>query len=104
MDLLLENGAKLDVTNDNGDTILHQVAALSRDEMIPYLLQHGVPLEAKDKKGETALHKAVNFVEPRGQTLRLLLDAGADLKARDNKGNVRRSGRSGYGSWCSRNV
>lgn len=87
-ELLLERGARLDVTNIEGDTPLHYAAVFSDDDATKFLLEHGVALEVKNKKGETPLHKAVAIFQPKGETLKMLLEKGADPKAKDNDGRT----------------
>jgi cytohesin len=86
--LLFDRGAKLDVTDNEGDTPLHYAAILSRLELFQFLLEHKVALEVKNKKGETPLHCAVGYFAPKGDLLKQLLDAGADLAARDAEGKT----------------
>jgi ankyrin repeat protein len=81
-ELLIARGAKLDVTNGYGDTALHSVAAQGLDDSIKFFIERGVGLEVRNKKGETALHKAASH-DRQGLALALLLEKGAEVKARD---------------------
>lgn len=44
------------------------------------------PLEARDQDGRTVLHRTVIYGQP--GTLKLLLEAGADIEAKDNLGQT----------------
>ncbi|KAJ1482329.1 ankyrin repeat-containing domain protein, partial [Baffinella frigidus] len=55
--LLLEHGALVTVTNNRGETPLHQAAYLGHEAVALLLLQHGADVEAK-ANGRTALHFA----------------------------------------------
>ena len=55
--LLLEKGAKIELTNNNGETPLHNMNVPV--EKIDILLQNNANKEALDNKGETPLIKAV---------------------------------------------
>jgi ankyrin repeat protein len=57
----------------------------------------GVPLDAKDKNGETALHTAVRYQQL--ETVRMLLEAGADPLVADIQGRrpLRTANDRGYG-------
>ncbi len=102
---LLENGAKADQPlSDTGETPLH--AALSKADrpatalIVQILLAHGadpnaatnpsVPTDAFMRdcrtKGETPLHRAAAFGNE--ETLQMLLDAGANVGAKDMNGDT----------------
>jgi len=110
---LLEKGAKVNEPSpDTGETPLH--AALCKTDCIVYdrvlkvLLSHGADPNAATKpgaetggfmrdcrtKGETPLHRAAAFGD--ANTIKLLLDAGAIIDARDANGDTPLSWASWY--------
>ena len=93
MHTLLSAGANLDAKDENGDTALHQAVSLSRPDWVELLLSFNPNLEIQNKTGETPLLRAVDFsplsyAEKILETVQLLLDAGADTKATDEKGQT----------------
>ena len=93
MRTLLSAGANLDAQDENGDTALHHAVSLSRPDWVQLLLSFSPPLELQNKIGETPLLRAVDFsalsyAEKILETVQLLLDAGADTKATDEKGQA----------------
>jgi hypothetical protein len=55
---LLQNGAKIDVTDKNGCTALHIAAQYGCVKVVKYLLEHGANIETINKNGATALGMA----------------------------------------------
>ena len=92
MRVLLSAGANLDAKDENGDTALHQAVSLSRPDLVEFLLSFTPNLEIRNNSGETSLLRAVDFPLSYAQTVldtvQLLLDAGADAKATDEKGQT----------------
>jgi serine/threonine-protein phosphatase 6 regulatory ankyrin repeat subunit A len=104
---LLQHGAGINAKDEYGKTILHTYSFAHNIKGIEYLLSHGADISAKDNEGKSPLHYAASspyntFFDikkemSRGETndwttseetIRLLLDAGADVNARDNKGQT----------------
>ena len=93
MRVLLSAGANLDAKDENGDTALHQAVSLSRPDWVKFLLSFTPNLELQNNIGETPLLRAVDFsplsyAEKILETVQLLLDAGADTKPTDRKGQT----------------
>ena len=92
MRALLSAGANIDAQDENGDTALHHAVSLSRPDWVQLLLSFTPNLELQNNTGETPLLRAVDFplsfAEKILETVQLLLDAGADTKATDNKGQT----------------
>ena len=113
---LLQAGANAKITPGDGITALHEAAYMGFTEVIECLLEHGAEIHARADDGWTPLHyacegknkeeairalinKGADFVSAIGisplhilaydgsdDLVNLLLDHGADVKARDNNG------------------
>ncbi|KAI4192437.1 MAG: hypothetical protein LQ346_004307 [Caloplaca aetnensis] len=82
--LLLQEGAKVNATNDFGETPLHSAIALARDYNVSrLLLQSGADLQNKNAEGKTPLHTFYNVAIQ--QMLRCHSDH-LDLSALDHGG------------------
>ena len=86
MELLIANGAAVNLQARDGRTALMYAAKNSDTRAVKALLKSGASVKIADNEGETALMNAVNFSCDEG-TIRALVDAGADLKATDHKGH-----------------
>lgn len=86
VELMLDAGAKLEMTDEHGATPLVASAFWGREEITKSLLKHGAKINAKDKNGATALHEAARCAHP--ADVKLLLDAGADPMAKDDRGRT----------------
>jgi Ankyrin repeats (3 copies)/Ankyrin repeats (many copies)/Ankyrin repeat len=77
--LLLENGADVDVRDDDEEAALHLASEVGRLEVVQLLLHHNADVNAKGNVGWTALHNASH----RGYTevAQLVLEHGADVNA-----------------------
>lgn len=84
--LLLENGADIEVKNSNGLTPLHSAAERGNEAVAYLLLKKGVDIEAKDESGWMALHSAARGGHK--AITRLLLAAGGDIDAKDKSGST----------------
>ena len=90
MRTLLEARANIDAKDEYGDTALSNVVGLSRPDLVKALLEFKPSLETKNNTGKTVLLRAVDFsaiscAKPLLETVKLLLDAGANVKAIDDK-------------------
>ena len=99
--LVLNAGADLKATNNNGETALMKAVALdhryqpaTRVPMIELLLNKGADINAKDKRGRTPLlHSVVQYMSEAGgiiahpEVVKLLLEHGADINASDGQGD-----------------
>jgi len=83
--LFLAKGAKLDATNNNGDTALMLVAKKPHSAVVKLLIERGANVNARLRRGHTALIYAA--YNGHTENVRLLLAAGADpsLTATDQR-------------------
>ena len=111
---LIERGADANhPLSDNGETPLHAATisnSLAHHNVAKVLIAHGANPNSATKpsvetgafmrdcrtKGETSLHRAAAFASE--ETIQLLLDAGADVEARDMHGDTPLS----WASWYQR--
>jgi ankyrin repeat protein len=93
VEVLLNKGSDPKLTDKYGGTAMHRAAFQGRDEVIKVLLAHGVDVNLKSGgpgfpvglNGETPLIEAASgHVE----TVRLLIDRGADVNARNAMGQT----------------
>jgi ankyrin repeat protein len=82
--LLLESGAKTDVTTRSGLTPLHRAAMNGHYAVVKDLLKRGANVDAKDALGRSSTWYAAS--RGRNEVLRLLLQGGANVNAVDNGG------------------
>jgi ankyrin repeat protein len=101
--LLLAKGVPVDARSNEG-TPLHEAAEWARPAMVKFLLNKKASVRARDGEGKTPLARAARGLVPFFQlrkpaekkqatrrvleTLRLLLAARPDLRARDNRGQT----------------
>lgn len=84
---LVNNGALVNVTDEDGVTPLHRAINNCNSEIVAYLLEKGAYVGLKDGKyGRTELHTAV--IKGQKEIVDQLITAGADLGAKDNEGKT----------------
>jgi len=87
---LLQQGANPNTQDFAGWTPLHETAASGRVDIASLLLEYGArPSVPSKEERVTALHDAVGSAQI--DMVRLLVSKGADVDAKDNKGNTPRS-------------
>lgn len=85
--VLVENGARVNVTDGNGVTPLHLAVANRCAEIADYLLGQGARLNIKeDKRGLTELHVAA--ITGQGELADRLIEAGAKTDTKDREGKT----------------
>lgn len=80
---LIDKGAKLFASDDNGNTALHKAAEQGHLGCARLLIQHGANVHIKNKYGSTPLHFSVIFHQL--EVVQLLVKHGANpLEAANN--------------------
>jgi len=96
---LLEKGASVDTRDSKGRTPIHfswawRNSFLSRDEIkdvMNIFFENGLDVNAIDQEGNTILHTYLKFMSMSGRrlsVLKFLIEKGADIHARNNKGET----------------
>lgn len=76
----LRKGASPEVSNENGETLLHLAAAFGKPKIVNVLLKYRAKTEARERKlGRTPLHLAVDYKHL--SVIKALLKGGAYLEA-----------------------
>jgi ankyrin repeat protein len=87
---LLDNGAKVNVSDNTGQTPLMAAASSSNAKIVEFFLMKSASIGSIDFNGMTALHYAAKENEQPSaltcDTVKLLVDNGLDVNARDNEG------------------
>lgn len=78
VELLLQQGADLNVAQNNGNTALHLAAGHGNTEMMEVLVEYGAEVDARNNKGHTPLHRAVASCKFDAVQF-LVLEGGADV-------------------------
>ena len=87
MAMLIEAGADVNERNEFGSTALIIAACRGRNQLVDILLRSGAEINATvEGSGRTALACAVE--REHTETVRLLIEAGADLEMADKQGNT----------------
>jgi ankyrin repeat protein len=83
--LLLQHGADMNAQDGNGDTPLHLASHYGKLAIGRVLLIHGANANVANIRGQTPLHMLSLWpdVQNAPQLLRILVDSGADINARD---------------------
>lgn len=92
MKRLIQNGANLELQNNDGDTILHILArhnCLYLTYLFDDIKQLGVNLNIQNNLGNTPLHDAVsNCASGSDESIRMLINLGADLNIKNTAGET----------------
>jgi uncharacterized protein len=81
--LLIDAGAKTELTSGKGQTALF-IAVANSTEVVRILIKAGANVNAKNEKSHTALMRAIEFGSM--ETIKLLLASNADVNAQDYYG------------------
>ena len=83
---LLHHGASLfSLDQVTGETMLHAAAAGGQTQFLQILLQHKLDPNVQTLSGKTPLHSASGSSCPELDVVRMLLEYGADVNARENE-------------------
>lgn len=84
---LIKEGSPADPVDKSGETPLHNAAHRGNALLVKYLLKAGAkPNPVEDR--ESPLHVAVQYGRKNKEVVQLLLDAGADVNAKDSRGTT----------------
>jgi ankyrin repeat protein len=82
-ELLIANGARVNVRNENGQTPLYRAIAIGHNEIAALLINNGTDVNNIDGSGTTPLHKAAHYGTV--EILKLLIAKGAEINIQDNQ-------------------
>ncbi|WP_374699004.1 ankyrin repeat domain-containing protein [Wolbachia endosymbiont (group B) of Limnophora tigrina] len=84
--LLLEEGADIDIKDQNENTLLHLAASNGHTDIVKLLMEKGSDLSVVNKEGNTSLHLAAS----NGHTdiVKLLMEKGSDLSSMNKDGDT----------------
>lgn len=90
---VVETGGGMTTSEQGAGSILIYAAGSGNPEMVREILAYHPKINARDRKGQTALFAAGEYRNSdkdgaRVEIVRLLVDAGADVNARDEDGNT----------------
>ena len=82
----LDEGVLVDLTDEEGWSLLHHAAALSQIDVINLLREKGCRVDLIDNEGRTPLHYAAT--NGNIEAIRLLIAMGSNVNSVDNEGNT----------------
>ncbi|MEG4984677.1 ankyrin repeat domain-containing protein [Microcoleus sp. BR0-C5] len=82
-ELLIANGARVNVRNENGQTPLYRAIAIGHNDIAALLINNGTDVNNIDGSGTTLLHKAAHYGTV--EILKLLIAKGAEINIQDNQ-------------------
>jgi ankyrin repeat protein len=86
--VLIDRGAKLDMVDQNGLNAMHMAASHGLTSMVELLGRAGLSVCAVTGDGWTVLHYASSSARRAEDTVKYLLDAGADISPTDSVGQT----------------
>ena len=82
----LDEGVPVDLTDEEGWSLLHHAAALGQVKVINLLRERGCRIDLIDNEGRTPLHYAATNGDI--ETIRILIEMGSYVNSVDNEGNT----------------
>ena len=82
----LDEGVPVDLTDEEGWSLLHHAAAVGQVQVINLLCEKGCRVDLVDNEGRTPLHYAATNGDI--ETIRLLIVMGSNVNSVDNEGNT----------------
>lgn len=86
--ILYEKGTRIDAINQNSDTPLLAAAHSGYSKLVGQLLKMGANVQHQNLLGNTALHEAVLGESFQLETVRTLVESGANLREKNKKGEI----------------
>jgi ankyrin repeat protein len=83
---LVQQGQRVDATNEDEDTPLHHAALKGQVEAVKALVALGADVQATGAHGATPLHSAA--FNGQVEAVKALVALGADMQAKDDEGNT----------------
>ena len=83
---LIQQGADVNVSNDNGATPLHLATMEGHKEVVALLIEKGADVTVSNENGTTPLHFAAWDSER--EIAAILIENGADINVRNKRGNT----------------
>jgi len=88
-EILIKNGANINVQNIAGCTPLMFAAAIGNNMITKMLIENGANIHLVDEDGKTALFYAITFGEDNNlKTAEILIENGANINVQDNNGDT----------------
>ncbi len=85
---LLDSGVDVNGRSSNGSYALNNAAVENEVEVMRVLLHHGADPNVQNSQGDTPLICATKYAGGQAPTVKMLVEAGTDLAAKDHKGNT----------------
>lgn len=86
--LLLSYGADINAMDEHGQTSLYQAAADGNRELVEYLLDNGADIDLSGDGMTPLIIASCYFDSNQLETVKLLVERGADIHAKDNEGQT----------------
>ena len=91
--IVTENGGGMTISGKGAGSVLIYAAESGNPDMVREILRYNPKLEMRGRRGQTALFAAGDYIDSdkegaRVECVRLLVQAGANVNARDDNGNT----------------
>lgn len=86
-EILIKNGANIEIIDQNEQTPLHIATSKCNVEVTKFLLKNGAYVDARDKNGNTPLILTIDsFNDKKSDIISLLIEHGADIEKQNSEG------------------